>query len=31
MQIDVTRWRIGGLGYSVDRIWKQDFLGLPKD
>lgn len=31
MQIDVTRWRIGGLGYSVNRIQKQDFLGLPKD
>jgi FkbM family methyltransferase len=31
MQIDVTRWRIAGLGYTVQRVKKQDYLALPED
>lgn len=31
LQIDVTRWRIAGLGYKVERVKKQDYLALPED
>jgi FkbM family methyltransferase len=31
MQIDVTRWRIAGMGYRVERVKKQDYLALPED
>ena len=31
LQIDVTRWRIAGLGYKVERVMKQDYLALPED
>jgi FkbM family methyltransferase len=31
MQIDVTRWRIAGMGYRVERVRKQDYLALPED
>jgi FkbM family methyltransferase len=31
MQIDVTRWRIAGLGYTVKHVKKQDYLALPED
>jgi FkbM family methyltransferase len=31
MQIDVTRWRIAGMGYRVEHVKKQDYLALPED
>jgi FkbM family methyltransferase len=31
VQIDVTRWKIAGLGYRVEHVKKQDYLALPED